>query len=134
MADGPESPRLEGLKAAADLAKQIVSLSTGFVALTVTFLKDVIPPDTTGARHVSLPLTVSWTCFVLAILAALMTLMAVTGSMAALERRCSGEAGEDDRRLDAFGPNVRRPAFAMVLFFVVAIITAIAAAACARWA
>jgi hypothetical protein len=130
MADGP---RLEGLKAAADLAKQIVSLSTGFVALTITFLKDIIEPSANGSRQVSGALVVSWGSFVLAILAALMTLMAVTGSMSALERQAGASAADEKRRLDAFGANVRLPALAMIALFVFAIAMAVVAVARARW-
>src|SRR3954454_16807786 len=87
MADRPQA---EGLKAALELTKQIITLSTGVIALTITFLEKIVQPTTATGRHVPWSLLAAWIFFGLAIAAAVWTLMAVTGSLNALDRNANG--------------------------------------------
>lgn len=117
-------PQIEGLKAAMDTAKQIITLSTGVIALTVTFLEKIVQPSVAGAaRNVPWPLVVAWIVFGLAIVFAIWTLMALTGTLNAMDRRANGLKLSEAQQsaVDAYGDNVQVPAVGMVLCFLVGI-------------
>jgi hypothetical protein len=63
---------------AADLAKQLITLSTGLIALTITFWKDIV-----GGQHVTTPSWAywSWYALVLSALCGVWVLMALTGEL-----------------------------------------------------
>ncbi len=106
---------VEGLKAAADTTKQIITLSTGIMALTVTFAKEFKVGS--GALSVPGTLQISWLAFFLAILFAILTLMAVTGSLSQIDRSTDEQA---QRALaDCNASNIRLPAIAMIICFLV---------------
>jgi hypothetical protein len=120
----PDKLSCEGLKSAADTTKQIITLSTGVIALTVTFLEKIVQPQTTGLAHRDVPWTmfVAWILFGLAILAALLTLGAITGTLDALDRKQNGLTTDNDQNKAieklSNGCNVKTPAVAMGLLFV----------------
>ncbi len=120
----------EGLKSAADTTKQIITLSTGVIALTVTFLEKIVQPQVQGAAR-TVPWTMfgAWICFGVAIITGVMTLMAITGSLDALDRKQNNLAttNPQDRAISslASGSNIRIPATAMSLSFVLAMVLTI---------
>lgn len=60
-----------------DLSKQVITLSTGMIALGITFHKDFLGSgDEPATRWL---LVLSWSAFILAVLAAIATLMTTTG-------------------------------------------------------
>jgi hypothetical protein len=63
---------------AQDLVKQIITLSTGVIALSITFSKDFATTAPRGARTL---LAVSWIGYIAAIALGIWTLMAMTGSL-----------------------------------------------------
>jgi hypothetical protein len=75
MAD-PET--LKAYDSTADLVKQILTLSTGIIALTVTFLKDVVG---SSAARAGWAIRLSWISFLFAIVFGLWTLAAIAGSI-----------------------------------------------------
>jgi len=99
------------LDSARDTTKQIITLSTAMLGLTITFSKTFAPE---GAS-VSLPCTllVAWVLFGLTILSGVWTLMAITGSLNDI--RGTTECP------DANASNIRIPALFMVGFFIFAI-------------
>lgn len=111
----------EGLKAAADMTKQIITLSTGVIALTVTFLEKFTQVTAGGSRSVPETLFAAWVLFGVAILLAIVTLGAVTGSLDALDRKLNGlKTNENqDAAIAALcaSANVTRPAIGMCVFF-----------------
>lgn len=114
---------VEGLKAAADTTKQIITLSTGIMALTITFAKEF--KVGTGALSVPTTLQISWLAFFLAILFAVLTLMAVTGSLSQID--CSADEKTRRELADCNASNIRLPAIAMVICFLAGLaLTAIA--------
>ena len=120
-----DKPQIEGLKAAMDTAKQIITLSTGVIALTVTFLEKIVQPSVAGGavRHVPSLILAAWILFGLAILFAVWTFMALTGTLNAMDRRANGLALSKAQlsAVDAYGDNIKVPATVMVLCFVIAI-------------
>lgn len=108
----------EGLKAAADTTKQIITLSTGVIALTITFLEKVIQPATpSAARAVPWSMFAAWILFGLAILFGVVTLGAITGTLNALDRQQNGQTLNAAQTAAvnslAQGTNVQGPAFVM---------------------
>jgi hypothetical protein len=98
--------------AAADVAKQLITLATGVLALTITFAKDVTA-NTAAHKWV---LIVAWIVYLLSILGGVWTLLALTGSL---------ERGKES----IYGANVRVPAFAQVVLFLAATVLIIVYAA-----
>jgi hypothetical protein len=64
---------------AQETTKQLLTLSTGVIALTITFLKDVASEAPAGARDF---LHVGWALFFVSIIAGVGVLMTLTGNLA----------------------------------------------------
>jgi hypothetical protein len=124
-------PSVEGLKAAADAAKQLITLSVGMIGLTVTFLEKIEQTTSTGHRDVSLAMALAWAFYVLAIIGALGTLLGVSGTLTTLDRAAMKLRLDPDRdtSFDVYSPTVRWPMFVMVIAFLLAIGATIWAAA-----
>ncbi len=90
---------------AQDLTKQLITLSTGIMALEITFSKDLIHKITDCARYYAL---ISWVAFLLSIVFGMITLMALTGNLTRLEK---GLPASIMRK------NVTRPAKLQIGFF-----------------
>ena len=114
-----------GLASASEMTRQVITLSTGVTALTITFFEKF------GADGQPLPtvLYVAWACFAFSIFCGLWTLAAITGSYDALDRRQVGghltpaQAGAADKL--AMAPNIRIPGVLMCLSFVLGLVFAI---------
>ena len=106
-----------GTETAFETTKQIITLSTGMIALTITFAEKFTPKA--GDIVASLPLKVSWMAFGVTIAFGVWTLMAITGSVNAA--MVKGDTPDADT------PNIRIPAILMVVAFVVGIGCAIGA-------
>lgn len=110
--DPSKLPR-EGLKTALETTKQIITLSTGIATLTVTFAKEFKPAGVT-ALTVPWTLEVAWGLYGVAVVAGLVTLMAITGTMGNLDR---GKGS-----VDPMAPNISIPALAIVFSFAAAFV------------
>jgi len=91
---------------ASETTKQLLTLSTGIIALTITFSKDFV--HQLPAMAVSF-LVWAWLAYLLSIVFGIWTLMALTGTL----QPSSGEAA----RLTIWGKNVTRPASFQILSF-----------------
>jgi hypothetical protein len=77
-------PRTEkGFQFAADVSKQVLTLSSGLLALSVTFAKPMLEGDAAGSTWL---LACVWTAFALSIVMGVLTLMRMTGELAALDK------------------------------------------------
>jgi hypothetical protein len=63
---------------ASDSTKQLITLSTGVLALTITFNKDIVGGDPGQA---SLILFIAWVLYLLSIVCGIWTLLALTGNL-----------------------------------------------------
>ncbi len=138
----------EGLKSAADVAKQVIALATGVIAVTVTFF-DKLEGDT-PSLFVRLAIFSSWLFFIGSIGCALGVLLGVTTALDIVDRVDNGElappksllppgappppppADPDEPPFDVlphvWQPRVQEPAIAMVVCFGLALaLTAVAA-------
>lgn len=94
-----EKPQVEGLKSATEKTKQIITLSTGVVAITVTFFDKFGMPVQNMPRELPWTLFVAWGFFGFAIVTAIWTLGAITGTLDALDRKANGLALKKSRNL-----------------------------------
>ena len=102
---------------AQDVTKQVLTLATGIIALTITFFKDF-------ANHASYTTEVvmgcSWVAYLISVILGLWTLMALTGTLQPLR---SPRA----TRLSIQGTNVRLPASLQLFSFLIALILSVCA-------
>jgi len=89
---------------ASELTKQLITLATGILALSVTFTKDILKSVPARGRYA---LFISWILFLLSIIAGIITLAALTGSLAPLRGPSRG-----------LGSNVRIPSGIQIITFV----------------
>lgn len=95
---------------ASDLAKQLITLSTGVLAISITFLKDIVGPEKLTTKPVLIRiLGLSWFLLFITIVAGIWALSALTGTLAPV--------GNDVRTLE-IGVNARIPAGIQVLAFI----------------
>src|SRR5690349_5710342 len=85
---GAESPKLltgvEGLKSANTLVGQLITISSGLLVFTVTFVEKFTP---TGQKTVASPqLKLSWIALILTILLGFWTSSAITGTLNNLDK------------------------------------------------
>ena len=113
-----EEPIKKAFDFAQESTKQIITLSTGVIALTITFSKD-FATSTSGVRVIALW---SWVFFLLSVLFGLWTLLALTGSL----EPASGEARPSIR-----GRNVTLPSALQILMFFGALVLTVVYGACA---
>jgi|SRR5215467_4177243 len=109
---------IEGLKAAGTLTSQLITVSSGLLAFTVTFAEK-FKPSASPMAAAPLSLKISWVCFAVSIVVGFWTLMALTGTLT-----------EIDRAVPESNPgrwNIRIPAIAMCVIFLCGVVFLIAA-------
>lgn len=80
---------------AADTTKQLIGISTGIIALMVTFSKDIIGSSIASQKVL---LAWTWAIFILSIVFGILTLMALTGTLQPMKRGSAHEEiGEDNK-------------------------------------
>jgi uncharacterized protein YegP (UPF0339 family) len=97
-----------GFASANDLAKQLITLATGILALSITFIKDVLKNNAV----VTWPLKTSWFVYLLSVVFGMWTMMAITGSIFAVAPTSNQSV--------TYGTNIAIPAFLQILAFLVA--------------
>jgi hypothetical protein len=113
---------LEGPKASIETAKQIITLSTGAIAFTVTFIEN-FKVSVGGAHSVPKGLYVSWVLFGLSTGFALWYLMALNGNISAIARKENGWELTPAEALSAAGDegNTLLPGWLMMGSFLLAV-------------
>lgn len=104
-----EDREKKAIELAGDTTKQILTLSTGIVFLTIAFKKDFVPENLNGSFVVRL-LIFSWFLYLCSILCGVLTLLFITG-----------EVGRQDGALPSiYDPKIRYSHLAQLLMFFVA--------------
>lgn len=94
---------------AADLVKQLISLATGIIALTITFSKDFLQSKSAPiARNFAM---VAWSAFVVSIFCGIWALMSLTGTL-------DQKSGPKPAPVTIRAPNIIVPSALQILFFV----------------
>jgi hypothetical protein len=99
---------------AQDATKQLIGLATGVIALTITFLTDVVktaPPGSEGF------LQASWVMYFVSIVFGVFTLLGLTGSLGAKET-----PSEAKETLSIYSRNIRFGSIAQIFTFAAALI------------
>ena len=82
---------------AADQTKQLITLSSAIITLTVTFSKDIIGKVDNNNRYW---LFASWIMFIISILLGVLTLMALTGNLDPMSQKKRDANGKVQRKSD----------------------------------
>lgn len=109
---------------AVDLTKQLITLSTAIITLTVTFSKDIIGGIVNSTNRYLL--LFSWIFFIISILLGLLTLMALTGNLDPIPKRKKKKDGtveitKPDPVVTITTPNVTGTAQWQVWTFLIAL-------------
>jgi len=110
----------ERLKKAFDFAsestKQLIALSTGVIALTITFSKDIARADAAEkiAPHTKWVLFIAWAVYLLSILFGVLALLNLTGNLEPKQKAPPVPAPT------IWAPGVRRFSVAQILMFLTA--------------
>lgn len=105
---------------ASDLTKQLLTLSTGIIALTITFLKDVVGDAPTSLKWC---IALAWVFYFFSIAFGLWTMMALTGSLAPLKP--AEKPPEIRPSASIRGANVTVPSAAQVITFGIGLVLTI---------
>lgn len=106
-------PRIQkAFEFASDSTKQLITLSTGIIALMISFKKDILTGISSGPRFL---LMAAWFVYLLSVICGIWTLLALTGSLEPVVKN-SQEVPPPTIR----GKNVTFPAMIQVLTFLLA--------------
>lgn len=104
----------QSLDAARDTVKQLITLATGVITVTVTFYDKIFSSPSGIAKTLTLA---GWSLFLLSIAMGIFSLMALTGAYVELNKR-RGESRTDGQKLSISDAGLRWfPALQIVLFF-----------------
>lgn len=106
-----EDLRKKAFDFASETVKQLITLSTALIALSITFRGNF---DKAGNEML---LLICWICFFISVLCGIWTLMALTGTL----EKCTEES-EDKIKLSIYGLNVKRPSGMQILFFLLGLL------------
>lgn len=112
---------LSGFNFTVDLTKQLITLSTGILALSITFIKDILKSD---RNVVTRKLTTSWIIYLLSITSGIWTMMALTGTVFEATCKPALQNGCDPDFLKQYsfpyGSNISVPLGLQILLFLMA--------------
>src|SRR5690349_24318812 len=103
---------LAGFQSATDLAKQLITLATSSLALSVTFTKDIIK---TNVPVVTWPLKIAWVSWLASVCFGIWTMMALTGMIFKVT-----EAADASKPV-TYAASVSIPALLQILTFLLGI-------------
>jgi hypothetical protein len=105
---------LAGFDSANELAKQLITLATGILALSITFLKDILKNN---SQVITWPLKSAWISYLLSICFGIWMMMAVTGTIFAVI--------ENPNKPRIYGTNISIPALLQILSFILGTVSLI---------
>lgn len=108
---------------AAESTKQLITLSTAIIALTVTFSKDVIGAINPVAKHL---LSFSWVAFILSIVFGVWTMLSLTGTLDPMQQSSAASSTNASQQNTSInGKNIRLPSILQILLFLIGLILSI---------
>lgn len=109
-----DEQRKKAFEFAQEVAKQLITLATAVIAITLTYSKDFASHASGNIRHL---VVFSWYFFLISILFGLWTLMALTGNLET--------AAENNTPPSIRTANVTMPAIIQILCFLIGMLLAI---------
>lgn len=110
---------------ASDSSKQLITLATGIVTLTITFAKDIFTGAPTSLKYL---LAAAWLLYLVSILGGLATLLALTGTLEPITEE------EKKKEPSIRGTNVTSPSMLQLGAFFLGTLCIISFAIAASWA
>jgi hypothetical protein len=110
--------RKQAFEFARDTTKQLITLATGIIALTVTFSKEVFG---TPCPFQLLLLVASWVFFLFSVVMGMWTLLALTGSLEPV-RKLMVETDVATEEPSIRGSNVTIPSIVQILTFLIGLL------------
>lgn len=101
---------------AAESTKLLITLSTGIIALTITFSKDFVP-DLSEVRL--WPIVTAWGCFLLSVIFGIATMLSLTGLLSGYPTGSGDEGAEIEPSV--YAPSVSRKSLLQIVFFLLAL-------------
>jgi hypothetical protein len=83
----PTATQLKSFDYTQDVTKQMITLSTGVIVITVSFFKEVFPHPPADAKTV---IVISWGFFAISVLAGIATLLNLTGNLPSQTKESEG--------------------------------------------
>jgi hypothetical protein len=116
----PDALRDKSIEVLLDLTKQMITLSTGFIALTITFRKDILGATHHGQTAI---LGAAWISFILCIVGGLLLLMALAGNLgsAAIHSDPAVRSDQSPSVATVFARNIRVFLLVQAFLFVVGV-------------
>ncbi len=108
-----EDLRKKAFDFASDTTKQLITLSTALIAVSITFKGNF------GEGGNETLLLLCWISFFLSVIFGIGTLMALTGT---LEKSTEEKEGEEKIELSIYGTNVKKPTILQIVFFLLGLI------------
>ncbi|HXQ69593.1 MAG TPA: hypothetical protein VN844_03870 [Pyrinomonadaceae bacterium] len=103
---------LAGFQSANELAKQLITLATGILALSITFTKEAVR---SSGLIVTWPLKLAWIAWLLSVCFGIWTMMALTGMIFKITENV------DALKPVTYGTSIRIPASLQILMFLLGI-------------
>jgi len=107
---------------AAETTKQLITLSTVIIALTITFSKDIIGGADNEAR---VCIFWAWGLFIASVFFGILTLMALTGTLQQRKKNKTEEESENnlkEKEISIYRFNIRLPSILQIFLFLAALI------------
>ncbi|MDB5155645.1 MAG: hypothetical protein JWR50_352 [Mucilaginibacter sp.] len=124
-----EEPLKKAFDGALDLIKQLITLSTGTLALTATFIKDILKlPDGHAIPHKAV-LFITWGLMLLSIFCGLLAHGALTGTLEGADI-VNPQTGTTPKRISPYDSNIRIWALAQCIVFYLGIVMLIVYVGC----
>ncbi|WP_026838321.1 hypothetical protein [Gillisia sp. JM1] len=103
---------------AADATKQLITLSTAIIALTITFSKDII-----GAANIgnSSSIFTAWILLIVSVIFGILTLLALTGNLQPMKKNDAEVENNNVRPVDINNNNIRLFSGIQILTFIAAL-------------
>jgi len=106
---------------ASDLTKQVITLSSGIIAFTVTFSKDFVKLDSTPKSAIWV-LTLAWMFYLISIIAGVITLMGLTGQLEPVAAKSVDKADKSEHTPKITASTIRYCSGAQLIAFLLATI------------
>lgn len=109
---------LKAFDFASDTTKQLINISTGIIALMVTFSKDILGNATVPNKTL---LVITWGFYLISIILGILTLMALTGTLQPKLQAYTTQTID----ININNSNIRLFSSLQIIFFIIAIILTI---------
>jgi hypothetical protein len=117
MSDDLSEREKKAFDFAQEATKQLIALSTGVIALTITFLKDVVKKAPRGSATY---IHAAWLLYLASIVFGIVTLLALTGSLGSATKT-QKKKGKDQHEASIYAVHIRVASALQIVSFLSAV-------------